>query len=99
MYDFTLCPFCGNKTGSMYGMAVLEQTDDDGARFCWVRCNKCNAAGPKIRIHGNTGTETMIRKSVDAWNVRHRIDNNAKLPHAAHSIPRDSMGAKKFKEV
>ena len=80
-------------------MAVMEQTDDDGIRFSWVRCNKCNAQGPKILIHGNTSAETMIRKSVDAWNVRHRIDNNAKLPQAAHSIPRDSMGAKKFKEV
>ena len=99
MYDFILCPFCGNKTGTLHGMAVLEETTDEGKRRSFVRCNKCGAQGPKILVHGNCSAETMIRKSVDAWNIRHRIDNDAKMPHAAHSIPRDSMGAKKFKEV
>jgi hypothetical protein len=99
MYDFILCPFCGNKTEGPYGFSVMEETTDDGRRRCWVKCVKCDAQGPKVRVHGNTSTGTMIRKSVDAWNIRHRIDNETKMPHAAHSIPRDSMGAKKFKEV
>ena len=72
-YDFQLCPFCGNRSGTVYGLAVMEQTSDEGVRTCWVRCNKCGSQGPKITIRSNAATETMIRRSTEAWNVRHYV--------------------------
>ena len=99
MYDFTLCPFCGNRSGTMYGLAVIEQSDDDGSKYAWVKCNKCCAEGPHVHIRKNQRAASMILKATDAWNERHRLaPPGTELPKGKTRY-RDELGAKKFKEV
>ena len=94
MYDFTLCPFCGNKPGGAYGMAVMYDID---ANCLFVKCNKCGAQGPKMLAYGNP-TERRINNCINKWNERHRLAPGTELPKGK-TRSRDELGAKKFKEV
>ena len=71
--NFSSAPSAVTDRGTVYGLAVMEHTSDEGVRTCWVRCNKCGSQGPKIPIRSNASTETMIRRSTEAWNVRHYV--------------------------
>ena len=98
-FNFNLCPFCGNRSVTMYGLAVIEQSCDDGSKYTWVKCNKCCAEGPHVPIRKNQCAASMIRKATDAWNERHYIAPPGSEIPKGKSRPRDELGAKKFKEV
>lgn len=97
MYDFTLCPFCGNKAGSVYGLSVM-QTIENVENYMYVKCNRCGAQGPKMLAYGNP-SERRINNCINKWNERHYIaPSGLELPKGK-TRSRDELGAKKFKEV